>query len=422
LPRTAFYVNGLNMFRVLHVFDVSIPMRAGYTFPSRSILEQQRALGWETFHITSSKQDQPTSYLDVESVDGFEFHRTRPGVLHLVPLARQYDVIRQLKQRIVEVAKEKKVDLIHAHSPCLIGLAGLSAARQLGIPFAYECRAFWEDASVDTGKIKEHGLQYRAIRKLESKVFSQADPVFCISKGLYGDILDRGVPADRITMIPNAANIDRFQVLTKKDESLNSQLHLKGKFVLGLFGSFYAYEGIDQTIAVLPALLKHNSKVHLLLLGGGNEEANLKEQVKSLNLEASVSFIGRVPHTDIPKYSSLVDAFIFPRRSIRLTNTVRPLKPLEAMAQGRLVIASDVVGREELIEHDKTGFLFNADDLESLIESVKKAMVGGEHAKAIFDNALEFVTTDRNWKAIASRYKAVYKSLVEGRTSIERTV
>jgi PEP-CTERM/exosortase A-associated glycosyltransferase len=408
------------MFRVLHVFDVSIPMHAGYTFRSRSILEQQRAFGWETFHVTSSKQERMNPHQQVESVDGFEFHRTDPGALHSVPLARQYDVIRQLKPRILEVAKEKNVDIIHAHSPCLIGLAGLSAARQLGIPFAYECRAFWEDASVDTGKIKEHGLQYRAIRKLESKVFREADAVFCISKGLYDDIKERGVPAERITMIPNAANIDRFQVLTSKDENLNRELKLEGKFVLGFFGSFYSYEGIDQIIAALPTLLQHNPKVHLLLLGGGNEESNLKAQVKSLGLESNVSFIGRVPHSDIPKYSSIVDAFVFPRCSIRLTNTVTPLKPLEAMAQGRLVIASDVGGHQELIENEKTGYLFKADNLESLIACVKKVMQVGANNQAILDNGLEFVTTDRNWKSIASRYKAVYQRLIDSRSTLKR--
>jgi PEP-CTERM/exosortase A-associated glycosyltransferase len=412
---------GLIMFRVLHVFDVSIPMHAGYTFRSRSILEQQRALGWETFHVTSSKQENPVPYVGLESVDGFDFHRTLPGALHSVPVARQYDVIRQLKPRIIEIAKEKNVDIIHAHSPCLVGLAGLSAAKQLNIPFAYECRAFWEDASVDTGKIKEHGLQYRAIRKLESKVFREADAVFCISKGLYDDIRERGVPADQITMIPNAANIDRFRVLTEKDEALNKELQLEGKFVLGFFGSFYAYEGIDQTIAALPALLKYNPKIHLLLLGGGNEEANLRAQVKSLNLEQSVSFIGRVPHSDIPRYSSIVDAFIFPRRSIRLTNTVTPLKPLEAMAQGRLVIASDVGGHQELVENDKTGFLFKADDLDSLIACVKKVMDGGARNQVILDQALEFVTSDRNWKAIAGRYKAVYQKLVDNRNLLKRS-
>jgi PEP-CTERM/exosortase A-associated glycosyltransferase len=409
------------MFRVLHVFDVSIPMHAGYTFRSRSILEQQRALGWDTFHVTSSKQELTEPYSDVESVEGFEFHRTRPGFLHSWPLARQYDVIKQLKPRIIEVAKEKKVDIIHAHSPCLIGLAGLSASKELGIPFAYECRAFWEDASVDTGKISENGLQYRAIRRLESKVFNEADAVFCISKGLYDDILGRGIPAEKVTMIPNAANIDRFQVLLSKDESLNKELKLEGKFVLGFFGSFYAYEGIDQIIAALPSILAFNSKVHLLLLGGGNEEAKLKAQAHALGLKHCVSFIGRVPHSDIPRYSSIVDAFIFPRRSIRLTNTVTPLKPLEAMAQGRLVIASDVGGHEELIVNGETGFLFKADDAHSLVNAVKDAMVEGERAQLIRDKALEFVTSDRNWKAIASRYRGVYQRLIDEHTSSRRS-
>jgi PEP-CTERM/exosortase A-associated glycosyltransferase len=395
------------------VFDVSIPMHAGYTFRSRAILEQQRALGWKTFHVTSSKQVFKGTWKAVESAESFEFNRTRPGRLHDVPVLRQYDVIRQLKPRIKQVALEQKVDLMHAHSPCLVGLATMSVAKELGIPFVYECRAFWEDASVDTGKIVENGMQYKFIRALETKVFKGADEVICISKGLYDDILERGVSKSKVTIVGNAANLEQFKVLGDKDPLLLKTLGLEGKAVLGFFGSFYFYEGIDQVIAALPLIKQSIPNIHLLLLGGGNEENALKAQAQTLGVSDCVSFIGRVPQSEIPVHSSLVDAFIFPRRSIRLTNTVTPLKPLEAMAQGRLVIASDVGGHKELIDDNKTGYLYPAESEQGLVDAVIRTLKAGAANQGVRDNALAFVQSERSWRAVAKRYESVYQRLVD---------
>ena len=396
------------MFKVLHAFDVSVPISAGYTFRSRAIISEQRALGWETFHVTSCKQESANSS---DIIDGLVFERTQPSVLSNLPVVRQLDVIRTLTPRLIEVARREKVELIHAHSPCLIGQAAINAGRQLNIPVVYECRAFWEDAAVDTGSSREGDLRYRLTRALETKVFRNADAAICISRGLYEEIISRGVSASKLHLVGNAVKLNEFKVLIQRDIELETQLHLRDKTVLGFIGSYFAYEGIDQLIRALPIIKQKVPNIHLLLVGGGNEEANLKALVTSLNLSSLVTFVGRIPHSQVPSYASLIDCFVFPRVSLRLTELVTPLKPLESMAQGKLVVASDVNGHKELIAHNETGYLYRADHIEDLAKVTITALTHQTDKDRIVANALKFVTTERSWDANVKKYEAIYRSV-----------
>lgn len=403
-------------YRVLHVFDHSIPLHSGYTFRSRAILQGQRALGWDTVHLTSAKHEAgrrasgSAAAVDHETVDGLVFHRTQPGSLASLPVLDQWDVVRKLVPRIRELARRERVDLIHAHSPCLNGLAAVQAGRQLDLPVVYEVRAFWEDAAVDHGTTREQSPRYRATRALESHVFRRADQITCICEGLRQDIVGRGIETDRVTVIPNAVDIEHFPVLGAPDAALAASLGLEGAKVIGFIGSFYAYEGLDLLLAAMPAILARMPTARALLVGGGPREAALKEQARALGIADRVIFTGRVPHAQVPAYSSLVDVFAFPRKSMRLTETVTPLKPLEAMAQGRMVIASDVGGHRELIRDKDTGFLFRHHDVQALADAVVQA-IGLDEAERepLLRRARDFVEKERNWTVSVSRYVDVYQ-------------
>jgi len=396
------------MVKILHVFDHSIPLHSGYSFRSRAIIATQRELGWQTVHVTSAKHT-AVAVPSEETVDGLVFHRTQHGALARLPVLNQWDVVRTLVPRIVEVARREKPDLIHAHSPCLNGLAALKAGRALGIPVVYEVRAFWEDAAVDHGTATENSLRYRLTRALETHVLKRADQVICICEGLRQDIVARGVPADKVTVIPNAVDIAHFPMLGARDAALEEKFGLGGKQVLGFIGSFYAYEGLDLLLAAFPAILEQRPDTRLLLVGGGPQERQLKEQAASLGIAEKIVFTGRVPHAQVPAYSSLVDAFVFPRKSMRLTELVTPLKPLEAMAQGRVVLASDVGGHKELIEDGRTGFLFRPDDVVDLARCAVDALADPAALGRIIANGRAFVEAERNWRASVQRYAAVYQ-------------
>ncbi len=403
--------------KILHVFDHSIPLQSGYTFRSRAILLEQRQKGWETVQVTGAKQGVTGAAFEV--IDGLEFYRTPVSAAALAkfPGGREAMLIRDLKLRVLEVAEETKPDILHAHSPVLNGLAALQAGAKLGLPVVYEIRAFWEDAAVDHGTSAEWGLRYRLTRALETYVVKRVGAVCTICDGLKGDLVRRGIGPDKITIIPNAVNIERFPFEPVKDSALIESLGLSDKFVLGFIGSFYAYEGIEILIAALPAVRERLDNLHVLLVGGGPRWEAVAAQVEHSGLGDIVSLTGRVPHEEVERYYSIVDAFCYPRSRMRLTDLVTPLKPLEAMAQGKIVIASNVGGHRELIEPGVTGVLFSADDAVSMADAIITTVRSPEQWPAMRKAAREYVEEMRNWSASVNRYSGVYRNILNNHTA-----
>ena len=330
--------------KILHILDHSLPVHTGYTFRTRNILKQQAARGWQTVQVTGSKH--PLQGPDPETVDGLTFYRTpgRDSALARIPVLNQLAVARGLSRRLDPIIEQERPDLLHAHSPALDGLAALSAGKRHGLPVVYECRAFWEDAAVDHGTTKAGSPRYRLTRAMETRVFKKADAITCICGGLRADIVARGVPEGRVTVIPNAVDIAAFGESDGYDQELAARLRVNGRPVIGFLGSFYAYEGLDLAIEALPLIHARFPDLVLLLVGGGPQEQNLKAQAERLGVAQQVIFTGRVPHDQVQRYYDLVDVLVYPRHAMRLTDLVTPLKPLEAMAQRRVMVASDVGG------------------------------------------------------------------------------
>jgi PEP-CTERM/exosortase A-associated glycosyltransferase len=395
----------------MHILDHSIPLHSGYTFRTLSILKEQRALGFETSHITSPKQGRCN--FTEEHVDGWHFFRT-PDVSSLLanaPALKQLTVINRLASRLMEAARAVKPDILHAHSPALNAIAALRVGRKLDIPVIYEIRAFWEDAAVDHGTSAEWGLRYRLTRAMETYALRRVDAVTTICEGLRGDILARGIPQQKVTVIPNAVNIENFKVGEAPDLQLGKSLGLEGKTVLGFVGSFYAYEGLDILLRALPIMLREKPDIRVLLVGGGPQENQLKALADELGIWAKVVFTGRVPHDEVQRYYNLIDVLVYPRLQMRLTDLVTPLKPLEAMAQGRLVMASDVGGHLELIEDGKTGVLFEAGNPQALAVKLIGLLNTPERWPGLRRDARTFVENERNWPRSVARYQSIYRHI-----------
>jgi PEP-CTERM/exosortase A-associated glycosyltransferase len=394
--------------RVLHIFDHSLPVQDGYSSRSWAILQNQQALGWDVFAVTGPRHTGDSASEEV--VADFRFFRTRPdgGLMARLPVIKQLWRIRLFYQRITELIPLLKPDLLHAHSPALNGVAAWWAARRHGLPLVYEVRAFWEDAAVDQGAGRENGLRYRLTRALENYVFRRAHGVTAICEGLRQDIEARGLLRNPVTVIPNAVEVDRFSRVTEPDLALAQRLGLTLGHTLGFVGSFYDYEGLDQAIAAMPRLLEDDPHLRLLLVGGGVQDAALREQARRLGLSEQVVFTGKVPFAEVEHYYALIDVLVYPRKSLRLTETVTPLKPLEAMAQRKVFVASDVGGHREMIEDGVTGLLFQVDNQDALAAAVQRMMDSPDLREALRERGLSFVREQRNWRNSVARYEGVY--------------
>lgn len=394
--------------RILHILDHSLPLQSGYVYRTLGIINEQRARGWEPVLLTSGKHDAPGP--PRERIGNWEFLRTpaRSGAGAQVAGLREWQIIGDLGRHLDNVIAETRPDILHPHSPVLNALPAIRAGHRHQLPVVYEVRAFWEDAAADHGTHAEGGPRYRATRLVETYALRRADAVTTICEGLRGDMLSRGIAAEKVTVIPNAVDRNAFRGGGTPDPALAARLGLSGRTVLGFFGSFYAYEGLDLLLHALPLLRARRPEIALLLVGGGPEEAALRALARGLRLGPAAVFTGRVPHTEIGRYYDLADMLVFPRIARRLTELVTPLKPLEAMAQERIVAASDVGGHRELIRHGETGYLFPAGDPAQLAEGVLAALADRASWPRIHANAARYIDTERSWRHSVARYAEVY--------------
>ena len=405
--------------RILHVLDHSLPLQSGYTFRTRAILKAQEAQGWTVAAVTGPRQSGDGA--EAEILDGLTFHRTPgPRRTGLIGEARGLWAF----ARAIDAAVERfRPDFLHAHSPVIDALAALAVARRRRLPLVYEIRAFWEDAAVGNGTGREGSLRYRATRALESWAVGRADGVAVICEGLRVDLIARGVDPAKIMVSPNGVDLTLFGAPPPRDAALATDLGLDGADVVGFIGSFYDYEGLDDLIAAMPALVARRPQARLVLVGGGPMEASLRVQAAASPVAGAIRFVGRVPHDQVERYYGLVDVLCYPRKAMRLTELVTPLKPLEAMAQRRLVAASDVGGHRELIVADKhgseTGTLFRPDDPAAIAEALAALFADRSGWDARRERARAFVEQDRNWSSNIRRYWPLYQRLCRVRpTSI----
>jgi PEP-CTERM/exosortase A-associated glycosyltransferase len=283
------------------------------------------------------------------------------------------------------------------------------------LPVVYEVRALWEDAAVDLGHARYGSLRYRASRSLDTYALSRVDKVITLCSPLRAEIMERGVPGNRIAVVPNAVDPSFLAPAPPPDRGLREKLGIHGQPVIGFIGSFYAYEGLDLLLESVPALSRRIPDFLILLVGGGPEENRLRSIVERTGIDRFVRFTGRVHHEEVPRYYALTDICVFPRRQIRLTDLVTPLKPLEAMAYVKPIVASDVGGHRELITDARTGYLFAAGNGDALVSRIADIIFNPSEAAMIAANGRRHVESHLTWDVVVEKYGAIYEDLLSGR-------
>jgi PEP-CTERM/exosortase A-associated glycosyltransferase len=407
---------------VLHVLDHSSPVLSGYSVRSRNLITAQNRSGQAILAVTGPlhQLDDPTA-TDV-TVDDVLYTRTpiRGGLGEAAlckrwPVIREHQVVRLLRQKILEIVGRERVGVIYAHSPALCGLAALQAARRCGLPWVYEIRAFWEDAAADRDSSASQNLRGRMTRALETYVAQRADAVGAIAKPMLRDLEQRGIPRKKLFHVPNGVDTERF-IPEPRDEQLARELNLGEGPVLGFFGSLYRYEGVSWMIRAAAGLRAHGRKFQILVVGRGEDDREIQEAIRECSAANYVRTIDHVPHEQIGRYYSVIDVSVCPRRSIRLTELVTPLKPLEAMALMKPVLASSVGGMQELVEHERTGLLFAAEDTEDFERQAARVIDSPGLRRSLAEGGREFVMRERDWKSLARKYTQIYDFVLSPRS------
>ena len=375
-------------------------------------MRHQRQAGLEPIAVTSAQQPFGNNACDHE-IEGIVHHRTAPVTAPRFPLARERALMRALQTRTESTIRRTRPDVVHAHSPVLVGLPALRAAREYGIPFVYEVRDLWENASVDRGKFAYGSLSYRAARALETYVLRHADEVITICESLRAELAAR--TNRRVTVVPNGVDPNH---LRQPDDcaDLRRRWGLNSHRVLAYVGTYQPYEGLDLLIRALPAVLRDAPDVKLLIAGGAADgaavEVGLRAIARDLGVADAVMFAGRIPHQLVAAAYSAADVLVYPRVLTRTTALTTPLKPIEAMAMGRPVVASDVPAMMELVRHGRTGLLFRAGAVDDLARQCLLLLEHPDFAASLGALARDWALRTRQWSTLVSTYQGVYRDLV----------
>jgi len=325
---------------------------------------------------------------------------------------RKYEEYHYLAcETLARQVEEIRPFAIHAASNFVTGMAAVNTAKALGIPSIYEIRGFWHLTQASKRKGYEDSDHYHLSEALELEVATNADHVFVITQALADILIDYGVDENKITILPNSVDVGKFTPM-ERDPELEDYLEAYDRVVLGYIGSFVEYEGLDLLLEAIASIRKDiDDQLRVILVGDGPVMKELREMSKFLGIDDIVKFTGRVSHDEVQRYYSIVDIMAFPRKGRRVCELVSPLKPFEAMAMEKAVIASDVSALAEIVDDGKTGLLHKKDDSSSLAECIKRLIEDRDLRESLSKAGREWVKEQRSSKAIAGRVTQVYEDL-----------
>lgn len=400
--------------KVLNVLNTSIPyLQNGYSIRSKYVIDNQKKLGLDPIVVT--RPGFPNDFFEdsfkkkgsviKEEIEGVSYYRTYPDtIMRFTPFS---DYLEKYVAAICKVIDLEKPDFVQSASNFVNGIAGLHAARKKGIPFVYEIRGFWELTTITKEPLYKNSENFKLEQKLEQYLIYNADRLIVISQGLKNELIEKGIKEEKITVVPNGVDTSSIKPLDR-DESLYQKYKLENKFVIGYIGSIVRYEGLQELLKVLADIVSQGHKdIRFLVAGDGSFISNLKDLTAKLNLEEYVVFLGKIPHSDVPKYYSLFDLCVFPRLDEEVTNIVTPLKPLEAMASGKVVIGSNLEAMREMVIDEVNGFVFD-NTRKDLFNKIIYLYNNRELCDTMKVRARTWVIENRDWSVVAQGYSEIY--------------
>lgn len=411
---------------VVSVLGQSLPIRSGgYATRSHGILTGLAVQGWDMAAVTRlgfpfdlwwSADDERTP-APVDVVDGIPYHRLLEDGVREYPRAPLPPYVERGAAGIAELARDRRASLVHASSLYDVGMAGLSAARQLGLPFVYEMRGLKQLLEDARQPLFSASPRRDYLDLLEGTVAREADAVLVITEALGREMVRLGVDPERITVVPNGVDASRFTP-RERDEELAQRLGVAGKTVIGYIGGLVHYEGLDLLFQAVAQLREQRSDFHVLVVGDGAHQKALHKIVMKLDLGDVITFTGRIPHEDVEDYLSLVDITPFPRKPLKVCEMISPIKPFESMAMRKTVVASDVAALAEIVQDGVTGRLFAKGDATDLARVLDELLDDPEQRDRLGEAARTWVVEERDWHKITSRVDGVYRGLL-GQSSTE---
>lgn len=417
--------------RILHVIDHAPPRTSAYTRRVMAILRQQRALGWQTCHLTGGSQAGVSGKAELTSAAAkWHFYRTPAPRTRLerLPLIGSVNV---LAQRLEQVVLLTRPDLLHAHSPVENALAALRVGRRHGLPVVFEPHApapssapgsVWSGAARRRSRSGVAGAAVGnfAMRALEAWAASRAGAVITNSEGMRMRLRHGGIAEGKITLVPDALDLRKYAPLdpaAKRPAHAGAAEEFDGdtpvRIAIALAGSG-ADEQLELTLAALVQLRRTHSAATLQVMCEPAMFDQVRQAVARHALDGHVALLAASSENQPERPAAPADLVLFPQAARHYVAGV-PHKLLEAMARGCLVIAADTPANRSVIEHGRSGMLFTPDDPAALAGALQVMLARRGRWPAMRAAARWYIEYHRTWEICAARYGPVYERLLAGR-------
>lgn len=400
--------------KVLHVLYQSLPQVSGSSIRSRDIMLSQKEVGIEVLAITAPFQNS-ISKKGLDIIDDITYIRTSRNTKNSITdlrkgvLQRIYRVFSILifSQKLFSTIKKEKPDVLHAHAMFFCAIPSLVMGKIFNVPVVYEFRSLWMYQKTNS---RNKGFINKKI-----EIFLIHLEIFCLKKAAHAVILNENLKEFifsktnkpfKNTIINNAVNTSLIRVLKASITPISRK-----DFVFGYVGTITEYEGLEFLIQTFQELYDDGFKHKLIIYGKGVNKQSVQDQINARSDINTISYKGAIAPSEVYKAFSEIDVIINPRLNTPKTNSVTPLKPLEAMAYEKLFIGSDVRGIKEIVPQG-TGFLFSSENKNDLKKVVKKVVsLSPQDRDSHKKEALAFVVSHKSWLQNAAKYKEIYTSL-----------
>jgi glycosyltransferase involved in cell wall biosynthesis len=307
--------------------------------------------------------------------------------------------------------RSPKPDVVLATStPLTVGVPALAAARLRGVPFVFEVRDLWPEAAIQMGALKPGGVLAGLAKWLERRLYRASAQVVGLSPGMVEGIVAEGIDPARVTMIPNASDLDLFHP-GERDAALVERFHLEGRFVVGYAGAIGPSNALEDQVpeAARTLLERGRDDIVFLIAGDGKSLPALRERTADL---PNVVLAGTMPKSEVPRFTRSADVLMTLFADVPILATNSPNKFFDALASGRPVLVNSPGWTRELVEQNDCGAYAPAGDgtamadaIERLADDPKALARMGANARSLAEHRFDRTELAAQMLAVLERAK-----------------
>lgn len=363
-------------------------------------LARELARMGHTVHIITLEFPGAPEY---EEEEGVKIHRTRielghPGFIIWVLLFNHF-----MEKKIADIAGRERFDVIHAHD-WLVAPASISSKHYLKVPLVATIH------STEVGRSHGlHGPDSYLIDGFEWWLTYEAKRVIVASYSMKREVEEHfHLPSEKIDVIPNAIDASKYEVNIDRGAVKRKFGIDPGERVVLFIGRLVPQKGAEYLIMATPKIIEQHPEARIVIVGNGWVKGHLLNLALSTGYSHKITFLGFISDRDLIELTLSSDVLVIP-------SIYEPfgIVALEGMAAGVPIVASNVGGLSEVIEHDKTGFLAYRESPDSIAWGVNRILSDPGYASWLVQNAKKKIREVYSWEAVARRTIEVYKRTIE---------